>query len=798
MEPAFRMARLVSRPSLVIAAASLLAVLCDPAFAQRMTGELSGTVVDESGGVVPGASVTVTNQRSGAIRRSQTNQDGFFAFAALPAAAYTVAVQLPGFGSYEVKDVELRSGDSRSLRSMPLKLANVAETLSVSAAVALTPLNSGEKSATLTSEQLERVPIVGTSAAEVLRLLPGMTPGTDGTSNRPTFSGEVYGINGSGEYQGGGGVNQSAVGNYVANGAPNYALDITIDGAPGADPGANHATPVNPNTEFVQEFKVLQANFSAEHAKGPVALSVVSRSGGRDFHGSVFGYLRDYHLNSNEWFANKIGADRVKNRFVYPGFTVSGPLPIPGTGFNRNRDKVFFFAGFEYFGQRLDTGYVRSWVPTDAMRDGDFSGAAAVGSGSFVNVVPNFPGGIVPANLVDPGGRVLLSLFPRPNAEPAVTGGYNYVDNLMSEQNGWQALARVDVNLSDSTKLFLRYNVQRETQPFQIGLWWRNGERQVPYPSAISGQNRSDSLTTSLTHVFNPTLTNETIFAVTYINFPNSFDNPQAVSRAALGYPYQGVFGDSPEQIPSVDAGGWGSNGPVYFNPGGFDPVLFAKKWQIAVQDNLTKVAGLHTLKLGAYYEHVSNDQVNSAQSNGTLVLYPWASGSSGNTLADLLTGGPMDYSESSRNPVFDIHYDLVEAYAQDSWRIRPRLTLDLGVRLSHLGPWTDSHGIGATGWDESGYGDGTGQYPGLVWTQRDPGVPLSAVEGSWFYVTPRVGLAWDLRGSGESVVRGGLGLYRYREPMVQSGTFLSLGAGQRSYAGYAVHLEGGRGPRRG
>ena len=240
----------------------------------------------------------------------------------------------------------------------------MAETVSVSAEVALTPLNSGEKSATLTSEQIENIPIVGTSAAEVLRLLPGMTagrrtaPATSRTSAaRCTASTATARA-----------AQQSAVGNYSANGNRTWALDITIDGAPGADPGCNCATSVNPNTEFVQEFKVLQSNFSAEHAKGPVAMSVISKSGGRDFHGSVFGYFRDYHLNSNEWFANKVGAERVKNKFTYPGFTISGPLLIPGTDFNKNRDKVFFFVGFEYFGQTLDTGYVKSWVPTAAMR----------------------------------------------------------------------------------------------------------------------------------------------------------------------------------------------------------------------------------------------------------------------------------------------------------------------------------------------------------------------------------------------------------------------------------------------
>jgi Carboxypeptidase regulatory-like domain len=764
----------------LVALSLLVALLALPgsSLAQSITGSISGSVVDESGGVIPGADVVVINEASKGVRRSVTNADGFFAFASLPATTYTVQISIAGFNTYEVTGIELRSGDARSLRQIALKVATVAETVSVSAEVALTPLNSGEKSATLTSEQIENVPIMGTSAAEVLRLLPGMTGSANGTSNKPNFSGEVYGINGNGE-----GGQQSAVGNYSANGNRTWALDITIDGAPGADPGCNCATSVNPNTEFVQEFKVLQSNFSAEHAKGPVAMSVISKSGGREFHGSVFGYFRDYHLNSNEWFANKVGAERVKNKFTYPGFTISGPLLIPGTNFNKNRDKVFFFAGFEYFGQALDTGYVKSWVPTAEMKAGNFSNAAAVGTGSFVNTVPNFPGGIVPANLIDPGGQALLNMFQSPNANPAQTGGYNYVDNLVIDQNGWQGLARMDFNMSDNTKLFVRYNVQRETQPFVIGLWWRNGERQLPYPSSISGKNRSDSVSASLTHVFNPTLTNETILAVTYINFPNQIDDRNAISRQALGYPYQGVYGDSNDQIPSVDPGGWGSNGPLIFNPGGFDPILFAKKWQVSVQDNLTKVWGLHTIKMGAYYEHVSNAQPGNANSNGYLALATWEGGSTGNTFADLLQGGPMDYSESSKNAVNDMHYNLGEAYIQDSWKLKPRLTLDYGLRFSYFGPWTDNSGTGMAAFNLAEYGNGTGTYPGISYTGINPNTPLSGVDGNWLYVTPRVGFAWDLRGTGETVVRGGVGMYRYHEPQSIYSGLLGLGQGVKSFS---------------
>src|SRR5260370_25756680 len=133
-----------------------------------------------------------------------------------------------------------------------------------------------------------------------------MTPVSVGTQNRPGFTGEVIGSDGNGEYQGGGNNNQSAIGNFSGNGTRTESLDITVDGAPGADPGCNCATSVNPNSEMVAEFKVLQSNFGAEHAKGPVAMTVVSKAGARDFHGTLYTYLPAYHLHSNHWGANTV------------------------------------------------------------------------------------------------------------------------------------------------------------------------------------------------------------------------------------------------------------------------------------------------------------------------------------------------------------------------------------------------------------------------------------------------------------------------------------------------------------
>jgi hypothetical protein len=757
-------------------------------FGQALNGSLSGNIVDESGALVPGADVSITNNSSQDVRRTVTNSEGFFTFASVPPGTYTVRAQLSGFKTAELTGVEIRVGDSRSLGQITLAVGGQTEQIVVELQPDMVPLNSGEKSATLTSEQIENIPIIGRSATELLKILPGLTPRTVGAKNSPGYTGEVMGINGNGEASGtGGNNNQSAIGNYAGNGGRGESMDLTIDGAPAIDPGCNCGTSVNPNPEMTQEFKVLQSNFAAEHPKGPVTMTVVSKSGGRDFHGSLYAFLRDYHLNSNDWFGNKVGSERVKHQFFYPGANLGGPLIVPGTDFNKNRDKVFFFLGYEYFKQRIDTGFVKSWVPTAAMRNGDFSGVASLGlSGDDVTRPPDgFDNGIIPASEIDPGGKALLNLYPMPNADPSSTGGFNYVDNLLVDQNGTQLATRVDLNFSENTKMFVRYNRQREVQPFVIGLWWRNGENQVPYPSSISGKNRSDSATAVLTHVFNPTLTNETVFAMTYIDFPNSFDDPSRISRSALHYPYQGVFGDSPQQIPSLLSDGWAGTGPIFFNPGGFDPVLYATPWQITAQNNTTKVLGAHTLKAGFYLEHVTNAQPGSGFSNGTIVNASSGVSSTGNTFADILLGRVEHYEEQTKNALHDIGFNKYEGFAQDSWKVRPNLTLDIGVRLSYDGYWYDRAGNGIVAFDFNRYDPAApgSELPGVVYHKIDSSVPLSGVSGTPFYIAPRIGVAWDTRGKGTTVLRGGFGVFRFHDTLQPYDGMLDLGTGVRAFS---------------
>ena len=767
----------------------VLATALPGAVAQTLTGSLSGTVVDSSDAVLPGATVTLVNELSGDQRTTVTNEAGNFVFAAVQAGTYTIKVELSGFQNVETKGVVLRLGEKRNLTGIKLGVAGLSEQVAVTATTELAPVSSGEKSVSITGEQIQNTAIVGRSAAELLKILPGMAPTNGGSSGAPGFNGEVYGINGNGD---GGNNKQSAIGNYSSNGTGTNALDIVIDGAHGTDPGCNCATSVNPNPDMVEEFKVLQANFGAENAKGPTTINVVSKAGGREFRGTAYTYIRNYKMNANEWFLNKVddtasGAqNRPQNKFYFPGFNVGGPLLIPGTDLNKNRDKLFFFFGYEYYKQDLDTGTLKSWVPTQAMRNGDFSDTAYIrqltmGGASVGGVkLPLFPqtGGHVPADQIDPNGQILLNLMPLPNIDPAQSGGYNYVQNVPMSQNNHQALGRVDYSVSDNTKLFFRYNFQAERQPFPVGLWWRNAN-QVPYPTSVVADNRSHSATTSLTKVFGATLTSETTFGLTYINFPNRLEDPTKVSRSALGFDNPGLYKNGLDQVPSVVT--WG-DGPTMFNPGGFDPELFARKWLTSIAQNVTKVAGAHTIKGGGYYEYINNNQPGNNNSNGQLESASWAGGSTGNAIADILTGRGNTYNESTKNALHNESYHLAEFYVQDSWKVKPRVTLEGGLRVSHLGNWYDHEGIGMAVFDPALYNRGAGvaDLSGLTWNAIDSSVPLSGAESKYFFYAPRTGFAWDIQGTGQTVLRGGYGIFNYHDEQGPFAGSLDVPAGVR------------------
>jgi carboxypeptidase family protein len=780
-----------------------LAVLCCLVYsislvAQSTGGRILGRVADPSGAVLANVKVTATNEATGVSQQTQTSGTGDYGFPQVAVGVYRLEFDLAGFKKNVQRGVNLDLNQVITL-NMIMQIGETKETVEVTSEAPLVDTTSTQLGAVMDQRQVAGLPLNARDTYQLLQLQPG-----------------VQGVGGSDLFYGS---NQS--GAVSVNGGRGRSNNFNVNGGDGNDLFVNSPA-IQPTPDSIAEFRVLSNTFDAEYGRNSGAvINVVTKSGTNSWHGSVYEFLRNQSLNAKGYLDLRRPDDK-QNQF---GGTFGGPI---------KKDRTFFFASYE--GRRVVHGISSDpvIVPTAAERAGDFSATpfdptAVVGTQTFADILNArcgvgatvgatynslFPTNVIPTNCFDPAAAAILKNFvPCPNADPNCSNSGN-VDNLFraipnEDSHANQFTVKIDhkINEKQNLSLYYYFNDSFDGQPFT--------RFQAATPNLLPGfgnNNATRSQQVNLSHTWTISSTTVNEARVTYFReAQGTFLHPQRTNLvtdscggAAATFCFTGTS-DTPGVIPTdprigiTPALGASREGVPFIGISGgfsignnFEGELPQKGNTYQFSDNLTKIMGNHTTKFGVDYRNQRFLQTLFFDVNGNFTYSgggpndPLALDANGNQnlFPNYLLGLPDSYLQGSAQTE-DIRGNSIYLFAQDSWKIRPNLTLNYGLRWEFNQPIYDAGKryqtfrpgqatttypcqLSAASQASLGYpdancnpgGSAAAVFPlGLV-VPGDKGVPRGLTDSYYKSFAPRIGIAWDPWKNGKTTIRGGFGLF--------------------------------------
>jgi len=776
--------------SLAIGALAAL-IVASPAAAQD-TGVVSGTVIDSSGQVVPGATVTLTNENTRDLRTLTSNERGEFSFRAVTPGSYTVKVELTGFRSIERRNNIVNASSQLDVGKLLLDVGALSEVVTVAATGTYVETKNSDYSGLLTATQISQIQTKGRDVVNLLRLLPGVHYENDIDAMGDSFGSQLPNIGG-----------QRRTWNQV-----------TVDGLNGNELSGTNRMNSSINLDAIAEVKVLLNTYKAEfgHSAG-ANIEIVSKSGSQSYHGSGYWYGRRDAWNATPWENARAGLPKPTLKIDTPGFNLGGPVPLV----SRNSEKKLFFFYSMEAPQVNKPGQVRLYrMPTALERRGDFSQTFdSNGRLMFIkdplsplpcSVTTGgagcFPGNVIPANRLDPNGLAVLNYMPLPNVSCSTPGCgalSNFTRQETPENPRMNNLLRLDGRPSGNNSYWFSYRQFSSNQfgseitagPAKWGFFDGN------YVSGDSGINGGWN------HVFTSNGVNEFGAGVRRATEGFGVKNDSDYARftrsnvgftSAQFYPQLNPNGYMPFIRFGLNTTGIDTPDWTYDNPVGST----AYDWLASVRDNITWTRRTHTFKIGGHYEYMQNNEARGGTWPGDITF----SNNTSNPLntnyafANAILGVFSQYTESDKYRITQNRQWWSEWYLQDTWQMTPRTTVDYGARFLWYSPYTRPDGQVAN-FDPSRYDParaprlyqpaiingsrvaydpvtntslnpifigayvpGTGDEANGMVKETDPGVPAGFREVLKPQIEPRLGLTYDLTGAGTTVLHSSVGYF--------------------------------------